>query len=129
MGRLKSLESSAIAFRNLTSLAVMNCERLNYLITFPVAKSLTQLTKLKVEKCKRIVVIVESNVGDDDEAENEITFSLLQDLDFSDLPSLQGFCSSRNCAVKFPSLVTLRTNQVPELKQISDAWHGVLLAR
>lgn len=41
---LNSLESSAISFRNLTTLKVHYCEGLKYLISYSVAKSLVQLT-------------------------------------------------------------------------------------
>ena len=75
---------------------------MQYLIPYYVAKNLQQLKKLVVEHCQRMVEIVASN-GDD--PENEMTFSCLQHLELSDLPSLQGFCTG-NCIFKVPPLET-----------------------
>ncbi|CAN6726165.1 unnamed protein product [Malus baccata var. baccata] len=102
-GRLENLASALISFRNLTTLDIWGCHRLQYLIPYSVAKNLQQLKKLKVKSCEGMVEIVANN-GDD--SENEITFSCLQHLELSGLPSLQGFCAG-NCIVKVPSLHTL----------------------
>ncbi|TQD88444.1 hypothetical protein C1H46_025968 [Malus baccata] len=99
-GKLENLASTLISFRNLTTLIILDCHGLQYLIPYYVAKNLQQLQVLDVGYCERMVKIVASN-GDD--AENEITFSCLQDLKLRDLPSLQGFCTG-NCIFKVPSL-------------------------
>lgn len=122
--RLKSLGSSpAISFRNLTSLTVISCNGLEYLATYSVAKSLVQLTTLKVLFCESILVIVASNDEDDAAAAaagnmNEIAFSRLQHLALWRLPRLQGFCSG-NCTVKFPSSMTLQVRGCPIKLKIS----------
>ncbi|XP_068336000.1 probable disease resistance protein At4g27220 [Pyrus communis] len=102
-GRLENLSSSLISFRNLTTLYIFDCHGLQYLIPCSVAKNLQQLKELEVESCQRMVEIV---AGNEDNPENEITFSCLQHLKLSDLPSLKGFCTE-NCVVKVPSLPTL----------------------
>ncbi|KAB2612306.1 disease resistance protein [Pyrus ussuriensis x Pyrus communis] len=101
-GRLENLASTLISFQNLTTLNIWSCHGLRYLIPYSVAKNLQQLKKLVVDNCQRMVEIVASN-GDD--PENEITFSSLQHLELSDLPSLQGFCKG-NCIFKVPPLKT-----------------------
>ncbi|XP_061989737.1 uncharacterized protein LOC133708286 isoform X2 [Rosa rugosa] len=110
---LRNLRSSAIAFNNLTSLEVSHCKGLKYLITYSMAKSLTQLTKLEVEWCPRLVEIVGSD-GDDD-SRHEITFRRLKHLKLFRLPRLQGFCSG-NCIAKFPTLETSSMSNRLKLK-------------
>ncbi|XP_062012591.1 probable disease resistance protein At4g27220 [Rosa rugosa] len=125
--RLKSIESSAISFRNLTTLTVWRCDGFEYITSYSVAKRLVQLKTLTVAFCQSVVVIVASNVGDDDADDapgNEIVFSHLQDLSLINLPRLQGF-SSENCRVKFPSSVTLYVSMCPIKLKISP--DGVLL--
>ncbi|TQD94414.1 hypothetical protein C1H46_019965 [Malus baccata] len=117
-GRLENLASTLISFRNLTVLTIWSCHGLQYLIPYSVAKNLQQLQELEVEDCQRMVEIVASN---EDDPENEITFSYLQHLKLSGLPSLQGFCRG-NCIFKVPSLETLIVEdcQLIDLKISSD---------
>ncbi|KAM5555422.1 disease resistance protein [Rosa sericea] len=100
---LKNLDSSAISFRNLTTLKVVKCLGLDHLITYSVAKSLMQLTTMEVSECTSIAILVTT---DGDDAAKEITFSQLQVLTLHCLPNLQSFCSE-SCTVKLPSLTTL----------------------
>ncbi|KAM5587467.1 hypothetical protein ABKV19_006089 [Rosa sericea] len=122
---LKSLESYAIFFRNLTNLTIYACDGLEYLTSYSVAKSLVQLTTLKVDWCDRIVVIVSSNGDDDADATgSEIAFSRLQHLELTRLSGLQGFCSG-NCTLKFLSSMTLQVEDCPIKLKISP--EGVLV--
>ncbi|KAK9927547.1 hypothetical protein M0R45_024728 [Rubus argutus] len=121
-GILKSIESSAISFRNLTTLTVVSCRGLEYLTTYSVAKSLMQLTTLRVKFCERArEIIVASN--EDDHC--EIAFSRLQLLELAWLPSLQGFCSG-NCIVKLPFSTKLDVRGCPIELEISS--QGILLS-
>ncbi|CAN6572697.1 unnamed protein product [Malus baccata var. baccata] len=117
-GRLENLASTLISFRNLTVLTIWRCHGLQYLIPYSVAKNLQQLEELEVEDCQRMVEIVASN---EDDPENEITYSCLQHLKLSGLPSLQGFCRG-NCIFKVLSLETLIVEdcQLIDLKISSD---------
>ncbi|RXH90649.1 hypothetical protein DVH24_035413 [Malus domestica] len=117
-GRLENLASTLISFRNLTFLTIRSCHGLQYLKPYSVAKNLQQLMGLEVVSCQRMVEIVASN---EDDPENEITFSCLQHLKLSGLPSLQGFCRG-NCIFKVPSLKTLIVEdcQLIDLKISSD---------
>nr|XP_011465622.1 PREDICTED: uncharacterized protein LOC101312545 [Fragaria vesca subsp. vesca] len=111
---LRNLRSSAISFKNLTTLQVDACSGLEYLITYSTAKSLKQLIVLLVKNCVRLVEIVGSR-EDDDNLGNEIVFSRLEYLELSNLPKLRGFCS-RDCIVKFPSLDQLLISKRLKLK-------------
>nr|XP_011460230.1 PREDICTED: uncharacterized protein LOC105350266 isoform X3 [Fragaria vesca subsp. vesca] len=110
---LRNLRSSAISFDNLTTLQASVCNRLEYLITYSMANSLTQLTTLEVEGCPRLVQIVGSN--DEDDSRNEITLPRLKHLKLSVLPRLQSFCSG-NCLAKLPSLETSTMSNRLKLK-------------
>lgn len=109
---LKNLKSSAISFKNLTTLQVNDCSALEYLITYSTAKSLMQLTDLEVGNCIRLTAIVGSN---EDDSGNEIAFIRLKHLKLSHLPRMQGFCSG-NCNVNFPLLETLSMSNRLKLK-------------
>nr|XP_004299759.2 PREDICTED: disease resistance protein At4g27190-like isoform X2 [Fragaria vesca subsp. vesca] len=111
---LRNLRSSAISFKNLTNLQVTSCPGLEYLITYSIAKSFSQLTHLTVEDCARLVEMVRST-EDDDDSGNEIVFSRLIYLRLSKLPKLQVFCSG-DFIVRFPSLETLLISRRLKLK-------------
>ncbi|KAL6198117.1 hypothetical protein ACLB2K_027909 [Fragaria x ananassa] len=110
---LRNLRSSALSFDNLTTLQVSFCNGLEYLITYSMANSLTQLTTLEVEGCPRLVQIVGSN--DEDDSRNEITLPRLKHLELYNLPRLQSFCSG-NCLAKLPSLETSTMSNRLKLK-------------
>ncbi|XP_050373052.1 probable disease resistance protein At4g27220 [Argentina anserina] len=110
---LKNLRSSAMPFRNLTTLQVTRCKGLKYLISFSMAKSLMHLTKFEVGECEELIEIVAS-CGSDDSA-NESEFRVLRHLELSGLPSLRGFCSGSQ-SVKFPSLETLSMSGCTQLE-------------
>ena len=110
---LRNLGSSAISFDNLTTLKVGVCNGLEYLITYSMAHSLTQLTTLEVEGCQRLLQIVGSN--EDHDSRNELTFRSLKHLKLSVLPRLQSFCSG-NCLAKLPSLETSTMSNRLKLK-------------
>ncbi|PRQ37014.1 putative P-loop containing nucleoside triphosphate hydrolase, leucine-rich repeat domain, L [Rosa chinensis] len=110
---LKNLRSSAISFKNITTLQVSRCKGLKYLISFSMAKSLMQLTKLEVQDCEEMIEILGSNENDD--SENEVEFRMLKHLDLSALPSLRGFCSTTRI-VKFPAMENLSMSSCTQLE-------------
>ncbi|XP_062005054.1 disease resistance protein At4g27190-like isoform X2 [Rosa rugosa] len=103
--RLKNLDSSTISFQNLTSLTVDSLDGLKYLVSHRIARSLMQLTRLKIRYCKRMEVIVATEEDDD-----ELAFSQLKHLEFFVVPHLRGL-GSGNCILKFPSLETLKISR------------------
>ncbi|KAF3447908.1 hypothetical protein FNV43_RR08615 [Rhamnella rubrinervis] len=121
-GRLKNIVSSAISFRNLVQLEVLECHGLKHLFTCSVAKSLVQLQSIIVKDCSRMIEIVASS-DDKEDIDDEITFSRLNEMKLSQLPKLKGFCS-RNYNVIFPFLTTLRVASCVEMNISVD---GTLL--
>ncbi|KAL5807574.1 hypothetical protein ACOSQ3_030460 [Xanthoceras sorbifolium] len=120
-GNLKGLVPSSVSFQNLTTLKVLMCNKLLNLVAVPTAKSLVQLTKLIVSKCKMIEEII---IHEGDEVEDRIIFKKLSYLELQCLPSLTSFYSG-NYTIEFPSLTQVSVRECPNIKIFS---RGVLSA-
>ncbi|KAM4108511.1 hypothetical protein ACB094_03G050500 [Castanea mollissima] len=107
-------------FPRITSLYLESLPELN-LATSSTVKSLVQLRRLTISKCKRMREIV-TNEGEG-EAGDEICFNQLSYLSLYDLPTLGSFFHLGICTMKFPTLQFLHVNRCPELKIFSN---GVL---
>nr|XP_028962668.1 disease resistance protein At4g27190-like [Malus domestica] len=119
---LKEIGSSAIPFKNLTTLEVYGCHSLKYLATYTIAKTLKRLRTMTVGGCERMREIgATTSDGDDAGNDGEISFCQLQSLQLFSLPSLQDFFSG-NCIVKFPCLKTVNIYECPKLKINSSEW-------
>ncbi|KAL5844625.1 hypothetical protein ACOSQ4_010583 [Xanthoceras sorbifolium] len=116
---LKSLVPSFVSFQNLTTLEVLECNELLNIVAVSTAKSLVQLTKLNISKCKKIEEIITHEGG---EAEDLIIFKKLRYLELECLPSLTSFYSG-NYATEFPSLQQVVVRKCPNMKLFS---RGVL---
>ncbi|XP_050237707.1 uncharacterized protein LOC126687246 isoform X2 [Mercurialis annua] len=88
------------AFENLTTLEVRDLDKLMSLVPLPVAKSMVQLVRLRVESCDMMMEIVES---EEDKTTDEIVFSKLRNIELEDLHSLSSFCPG-SYNFNFPSL-------------------------
>ena len=111
---------SFVSFQNLSTLEVSNCNGLVNFLAVSVAKSLVQLTRLKITKCKKIEKIVSH--GWVDETEDMIIFNQLKYLELQCLPRLTRFCSD-NYVVEFPSLQQVVVGQCQSMRIFS---HGAL---
>ncbi|XP_060667726.1 disease resistance protein At4g27190 isoform X2 [Ziziphus jujuba] len=124
--RLKSLMTSSMCFQNLTTLSVSDCDALeNLMASAAAAKSLQQLTEMKVRNCKRMTQIIGNNHEaecDVETEQNEIGFSNLQILTLHDLCSLGKFYSGNNI-IRLPNLEELIVNKCPEMGTFS---HGTV---
>ncbi|XP_058007400.1 uncharacterized protein LOC110649893 isoform X3 [Hevea brasiliensis] len=107
---------SSSSFLNLATLEVSSCEGLVNLITVSTAKTMVQLTKMRVSCCNKMTEIVTSD--GDDHREDEIIFSKLQILELTHLSSLISFCSG-NHAFNFPSLENVKVNKCLQMKIFS----------
>ncbi|XP_004514678.1 uncharacterized protein [Cicer arietinum] len=111
---LLSLVPSSIAFTYLTYLDVDKCQEMIYLITSTTAKSLVQLTRLKITNCHKILDVVMID-GDED----DIIFEKLQHLEFTSLSCLRSFCYGKQTFI-FPSLVHMIVKGCPQMKIFSS---------
>ncbi|KAK3227641.1 hypothetical protein Dsin_007503, partial [Dipteronia sinensis] len=116
---LKNLVPSFVSFQNLMTLEVSKCNRLVNLMVVSVAKSLVQLTRLKIRECEMIEEII-THVGN--KVEDRIIFNQLEYLELHSLPKLTSFCS-RNHTIEFPSLHQVVVRQCHNMKLFS---HGPL---
>ncbi|KAK8508870.1 hypothetical protein V6N12_034972 [Hibiscus sabdariffa] len=111
-GKLKSLVPSSVSFKHLTTLKVSRCHGFKHLVTFTIAKSLEQLTRMSVTDCKMLEEIIASTP---DEVTDVIVFSQLKSLKLDSLPTLSRFCSG-NYTLVFPSLEEVIVRQCPKME-------------
>jgi hypothetical protein len=111
---LIKLVPSSATFKYMTYLEVANCNGLINLITYATAKSLVNLTTMKIAMCNRIEDIVN---GKEDET-NEILFCSLQSLELISLPRLFRFCSCP-CPIMFPLLEVVIVKECPRMELFS----------
>ncbi|KAL5166949.1 putative disease resistance protein [Glycine soja] len=114
--KLTNLASSIVSYNYITHLEVTNCRSLRNLMTSSTAKSLVQLTTMKVFLCEMIVEIVAENA---EEKVQEIEFRQLKSLELVSLKNLTSFCSSEKCDFKFPLLESLVVSECPQMKKFS----------
>ncbi|XP_022635604.1 uncharacterized protein LOC106759214 isoform X2 [Vigna radiata var. radiata] len=114
--KLKNLASSTVSFNRLTYLEVANCMMKN-LMTYSTAKTLVQLTTMKVSSCPMIAVIVAKNEG---ENVQEIEFKQLRSLELVSLPNLTSFLSVDKCVLKFSLLENLVVSECPQMTKFSE---------
>ncbi|KAG4922369.1 hypothetical protein JHK86_051182 [Glycine max] len=110
--KLTNLASSKVSFSYMTHLEVMNCRSMRSLMTSSTAKSLVQLTTMKVSFCEMIVEIVAEN---EEEKVQEIEFRQLKCLELVSLQNFTGFSSSEKCNFKFPLLESLVVSECPQI--------------
>ncbi|TXG49631.1 hypothetical protein EZV62_025506 [Acer yangbiense] len=113
---LQHLVPSFVSFQNLTTLEVSKCNKLLNLMAVSTAKSLVQLSKIKISECKMIEGIVTHM---EDEVENPIIFSQLKYLGLHCLPSLTSFYPGNNM-IEFPSLQQVIVRQCPSMEIFSQ---------
>ncbi|XLU80663.1 hypothetical protein S245_004083, partial [Arachis hypogaea] len=107
---LHTIAPSSVSLAHLTILEVVGCRYLKYVMSTSTAKSLGQLKTMKVINCGYLEEIVSEKTQEgQEEKENvgtdvPIIFKQLTTLELVSLESLHSFCSSINCAFKFPSL-------------------------
>ncbi|XP_022635607.1 uncharacterized protein LOC106758566 [Vigna radiata var. radiata] len=114
--KLRNLASSSVSFSYLTSLEVVNCMMRN-LMTLSTARTLNQLTTMKVSSCPFIVEIVAEN---EEEKVQEVEFKQLKSLELVSLQNLKSFSSVEKCDLKFPLLKKLVVSECPQMKKLSE---------
>ncbi|MED6213738.1 hypothetical protein PIB30_096180 [Stylosanthes scabra] len=114
--KLTRLAHSSVSFTHLTYLQVFSCHELKTLMTCSTAKSLVQLTTIKVSYCGKLNEIVSNDEGNDDDKEIKIVFPKLITIVFEGLISLTSFCSDGNCEFSMPLLEKLILKECPKMK-------------
>jgi hypothetical protein len=107
------LVPSSVTFSYLTYLEVTHCNGLMNLVTYSTAKSLVNLTTMKIGMCN----LLEDIVNGEDES-NKIEFFSLQSLELISLPRLCRFCSCP-CPIKFPLLELVVVKECPQKELFS----------
>ncbi|KAL1369043.1 hypothetical protein AAHE18_02G167300 [Arachis hypogaea] len=113
--RLRRLAHSSVSFTHLTYLQVYHCGELKTLMTCSTAKSLVQLTTLKVEYCDQLNEIVTKDEQENDEG-IKIVFANLITIQLERLSNLTSFCSNWNCEFSVPLLEKLILRECPKMK-------------
>jgi len=93
-------DEDEIIFPQLTCLKVNNCPSLSYLFTSSTARSLGQLQRMEIKKCKSIEEIVSKEESDED----QIMFPRLRSLNLENLKKLTRFYRG---SLSFPLLEEL----------------------
>ncbi|KAH9696679.1 Disease resistance protein [Citrus sinensis] len=116
----KAPAQHVINLQTLTELNVYRCNNLTYIFTLSQARSLKQLTSLYVRECERLECIVEAK-SDHNEGEISVedgymmlALPLLRELSLDDLPELMSFCSENYCST-WPTLEELYLSICPNL--------------
>ncbi|XP_028759123.1 uncharacterized protein LOC114718040 [Neltuma alba] len=115
-----TLIPSSLALTHLSYLEVSNCNRLRNVLTSSTAKTLVQLTMMKVSQCAMMeeIVTVEEN---EEVKEDEIVFGKLRSLELVSLRNLTSFCNSQcKLVFKFPLLEEVKVSDCLKLKKFSE---------
>ncbi|TKY65522.1 disease resistance protein [Spatholobus suberectus] len=112
--KLVSFLPSSVSLSYLTYLEVTDCLGLRNLMTSSTAKTLVQLTTMKVTLCQGIVTIIA-----EEEKTQVIEFRQLKAIELVSLHSLTCFCSSETCDLEFPSLENLVVSDCPLMETFS----------
>ncbi|XP_004288959.1 PREDICTED: probable disease resistance protein At4g27220-like [Fragaria vesca subsp. vesca] len=100
-------------FPNLKGLVVSGLDDSRFLLSSSMARSLVQLTHLRISGCRNMEEIVSTN--ESDEKHMKDMFSKLQHLELEELPILTRFCS-RSC-IGYPSLEILQPENYNEVEE------------
>ncbi|CAI9271039.1 unnamed protein product [Lactuca saligna] len=100
------------SFYNLKVLVVSECAELKYLFTTGVAKDLSKLEHLEVEKCSNMEELIHTNGS-----RTTIIFPKLKFLSLCGLPKLLGLCCNVNI-IALPQIVKLQLRTLPKITNI-----------
>ncbi|KAI8547970.1 hypothetical protein RHMOL_Rhmol07G0236500 [Rhododendron molle] len=123
---LSESENEAISFCELTSIGVVCCEDLEYVLPFyMLPHELKNLQRLMIYGCAKMEVIISNNPKEKVATNNDtILFPQLKTLDLEDLPNLKSLCSETqlffSSKVSFPVLNFLKFSHLPMLTRIWD---------
>ncbi|KAL8245987.1 hypothetical protein R6Q59_007203 [Mikania micrantha] len=115
----KSNEWTILEFPNLTTLSIIECNKLKHVFTPSMVGGLMKLQELRITWCEKLEVIVKKEEEECDGKVGEIRFPCLKSLELYSLKSLKGFWLGKEDLL-FPSMNTLIIKKCPEIKVFSD---------
>ncbi|KAM7481260.1 hypothetical protein LguiB_005843 [Lonicera macranthoides] len=111
--------STSLGFPNLSELTVEGCDSMKYLLHSSTIKSLLEIKKLCISKCKMIeVIVMEEKETEAVRISKLLVFPLLESLQLAFLPSLRGICLDL-CDIEWPSLRSVKIYECREMKIFS----------
>ncbi|XP_061370923.1 uncharacterized protein LOC133313549 [Gastrolobium bilobum] len=116
--RLATIVPPSVSLTHLTSLEVVNCKLLKYLMPSTTAKSLGQLKTLKVVKCESLKEVVGNETENADKV--VIVFRQLKALELISLGSFESFCNSKSYIFEFPAMEKLVVSACPKMEKFSQ---------
>ncbi|XP_043808127.1 uncharacterized protein LOC122722173 isoform X2 [Manihot esculenta] len=116
---LTNLAPSSATFQNLRTLSVRRCNGMSSLVSSSTAESMHNLATMIIEESDTIEEIVSSDKNNF-QSQNEIILWKLTTLRLHCLKSLETFCSSARCTLKFPALEVVDLSQCPKMKVFSQ---------
>ncbi|KAI5670298.1 hypothetical protein M9H77_10662 [Catharanthus roseus] len=108
-------QSGGSVFRNLTSLQMFYCDNVRYLLSPSIARALSSIQNLEIQKCKLIeeIVVRDAEDAEDEEEVDKLVLPLLETLILQKLENLKWFFHGD---LDFPSLVDFTFNECPKME-------------
>ncbi|CAL5419960.1 unnamed protein product [Camellia sinensis] len=125
-GHLWKGPTQLVRLRNLTSLGLKRCHKLESMFSLSIARDLMQLQKLHVSECRKMEVLISSEEGDQNEiasttteTTDKIVFPKLKVLYLRDLASFTALCKAVN-GIELLQLNELTLSQMPKLNSFCN---------
>ncbi|XP_044475647.1 uncharacterized protein LOC123203365 isoform X2 [Mangifera indica] len=112
------MSSSHVWFKNIKHFEVYRCNGLAKILACSVARTLVQITTIKIEDCELVTEVITTKY-EIETIEKEIVFNQLKTLELHCLKSLTCFCSA-NYVFQFPCLEQVTVSQCPNMKTFSQ---------
>ncbi|KAM6579710.1 hypothetical protein CsatA_003484 [Cannabis sativa] len=107
---------SSMSFLNLREICISNHDGMINLMNSSTARSLVQLQKMTISKCKQMRQVI---VDEEEAGENVMVFSKLKALMLHGLPNLKSF-NCGNSEIQFPNLEKVIVSECPHMENFSS---------
>ncbi|KAM6552968.1 hypothetical protein CsatB_013730 [Cannabis sativa] len=107
---------SSMSFRNLREIHISEHDGMINLMNSSTARSLIQLQKMTIEKCKEMRQVI---VDEEEAGENVMVFPKLEALMLRHLPNLKSF-NCGNSEIQFPNLEKVFVIECPHMENFSS---------
>ncbi|KAI5659918.1 hypothetical protein M9H77_28711 [Catharanthus roseus] len=110
--KVELLPDGILVLRNLTKLNICNCDNVRYLLSPSIARELSSIQELWIEKCKLIEEIVVRDVEDDEKVDKLVLPQLKKLI----LMKLENFKWLFHGDLDFPSFVFFEFDECPKME-------------